>query len=113
MERELTDGAQMQPLAIGVLVSGGLVVLGVVVTLILTRRDTKAGRVTVNRWNRHGSLPLAGAGVVIGVISRGGGQSPATHDVVYAVAAALLLAALLCALVAAALASMARSSLRG
>ena len=103
----------MQPLAIGVLVSGGLVVLGVVVTLILTRRDAKPGRVTVNRWNRHGSLPLTGAGVVIGVISRGGGQSPVTHNVVYAVAAALLLAALLCALVGAAVASMARSGLRG
>ena len=103
----------MQPLAIGALVFGGLVVLGVVVTLILTRRDTKLGRVTVNRWNRHGSLPLVGAGVVIGVISRGGGQSPVTHEVVYAVAAALLLAALLCALVGAAVASLARSGLRG
>jgi hypothetical protein len=51
--------------------------------------------------------------VVIGVISRGGGQSPVTHDVVYVVAAALLLAALLCALVGAAVASMARSGLRG
>lgn len=67
----------------------------------------------LNRWNRHGSLPLAGAGIVIGVISRGGGQSPVTHDVVYAVAAALLLAALLCALVGAAVASTARSGLRG
>ena len=103
----------MQPLAIGALVSGGLVVLGVVVTLIVTRRDTKLGRVTVNRWNRHGSLPLVGAGVVIGVISRGGGQSPVTHEVVYVVAAALLLAALLCALVGAAMASLARSGLRG
>lgn len=103
----------MQPLAIGVLVSGGLVVLAVVVTLILTRRDTKAGRVTINRWNRHGSLPLAVAGVVIGVISRSAGQSQATHNVVYAVAAALLLAALLCALVGAAVASAARSGLRG
>ena len=103
----------MQPLAVVVLVSGGLVVLGVVVMLILTRRDTKPGRVTVNRWNRHGSLPLAGAGIVVGVISRGGGQSPITHDVVYAVAAALLLAALLCALVGAAVASTARSGLRG
>jgi hypothetical protein len=51
--------------------------------------------------------------VAIGVISRGGGQSPATHEVVYAVAATLLLAALLCALVGAAVATMARSSLRG
>jgi hypothetical protein len=103
----------MQPLAIGVLVSGGLVVLGVVVTLMVTRRDTKPGRVTVNRWNRHGSLPLVGAGVVIAVISRGGGQSPVTHEVVYVVAAGLLLAALLCALVGAAVASLARSGLRG
>ena len=103
----------MQPLAIVVLVSGGLVALGVVIKLILTRRETTPRRVTVNRWNRHGSLPLAGAGVVIGVISRGGGQSPVTHDVVYAVAAALLVAALLCALVGAAVASMARSGLRG
>jgi uncharacterized protein (DUF2126 family) len=103
----------MQPLAIGALVSGGLVVLGVVVTLFLTRRDAKPGRVTVNRWNRHGSLPLAGAGVVIGVISRSGGQSPVTHNVVYEVAAALLLAAVLCALVGATVASMARSGLRG
>ena len=103
----------MQPLAIGVLVSGAVVVLGVVVTLFVTRRDTKPGRVTVNRWNRHGSLPLVGAGVVIGVISRGGGQSPVTHEVVYVVAAALLLAALLCALVGAAMASLARSGLRG
>ncbi|HEV2251686.1 MAG TPA: hypothetical protein VGS06_00685 [Streptosporangiaceae bacterium] len=103
----------MQPLAVVVLVSGGLVVPGVVVMLILTRRDTKPGRVTVNRWNRHGSLPLSGAGIVIGVISHGGGQSPVTHDVVYAVAAALLLAALLCALVGAAVASTARSGLRG
>lgn len=103
----------MQPLAIGVLVSGAVVVLGVVVTLFVTRRDTKPGRVTVNRWNRHGSLPLVGAGVVIAVISRGGGQSPVTHEVVYVVAAGLLLAALLCALVGAAVASLARSGLRG
>ena len=105
--------SQMQSLAIGVLVSGGLVVLGVVVTLILTRRGIKPHRLTINHWNRHGSLPLAAAGVVIGVISRGGGQSQATHDVVYAVAAALLLAGLLCALVGAAVASAARSGLRG
>jgi len=103
----------MQPLAIGVLVSGGLVALGVVVTLILTRRGIRPHRLTINHWNRHGSLPLAAAGVVIGVLSRGGGQSQATHDVVYAVAAALLLAGLMCALVGAAVASAARSGVRG
>jgi hypothetical protein len=103
----------MQPLAIVVLVCGALMVLGVVVTLILTRRGIKPHRLTIKHWNRHGSLPLAAAGVVIGIISRDGGQSQTTHDVVYAVAAALLLAALLCAVVGAAVASAARSGLRG
>ena len=65
-----------------------------------------------NRFcTRSGTAPTPG--VVIGVISRGGGQSPVTHEVVYVVAAALLLAALLCALVGAAVASLARSGLRG
>jgi hypothetical protein len=104
---------QMQPLAIGALVSGAAIVLGVAIRLILTRRATKPHAVAVNRWNLHGSLPLAVGGVAIGVITRGGGQSPATHEVVYAVAATLLLAALLCALVGAAVATMARSGLRG
>ncbi len=103
----------MQLLAIYALVTGAVMILGVAVMLILTRHATKPRRVATNRWNRHGSFPLAAAGVVIGVISRSSGQSPATHDVVYAVAATLLLAALLCALVGAAVASMARSGLRG
>ena len=104
---------QMQPLAIYALITGAVMILGVAVTLILTRHAAEPRRAAVNRWNMHGSFPLAAAGVVIGVISRSGGQSPATHDVVYAVAATLLLAALLCALVGAARASMASSRLRG
>jgi hypothetical protein len=103
----------MQPLAIYALTIGAVMILGVAVTLILTRHAAEPRGVAINRWNRHGSFPLAAAGVVIGVISRGGGQSPATRNVVYAVAATLLLAALLCALVGAAVASMARSGLRG
>ena len=56
--------------------------------------------------------PLVAVLIVLSTLY-GGGQSQATHDVVYAVAAALLVAALLCALVGAAVASMARSGLRG
>ncbi len=101
----------MQQLAIGVLAAGAVMVIGVVVMLIRTRREAasvqRAGR---NRWNRHGSFPLAAAGVAIGVISRANGQSSATHDIVFAVAAALLLAALACALVGATVASMAARS---
>lgn len=103
----------MQPLAIYALITGAVMILGVAVTLIMTRHAAEPRRAAVNRWNMHGSFPLAAAGVVIGVISRSGGQSPATHDVVYVVAATLLLAALLCALVGAARASMASSRLRG
>jgi hypothetical protein len=100
----------MQPLAIGALASGAVMVIGVVVTLIRTRREARVQHAGRNRWNRHGSVPLAAAGVAVGVISRASGQSPATHDVVFAVAAALLLAALVCALVGATVASMAARS---
>ena len=72
----------MQPLAIYALITGAVMILGVAVTLILTRHAAEPRRAAVNRWNMHGSFPLAAAGVVIGVISRRGGQSPATHDVV-------------------------------
>ena len=92
----------MQPLAIYALITGAVMILGVAVTLILTRHAAEPRRAAVDRWNMHGSFPLAAAGVVIGVISRRGGQSPATRNVVYVVAATLLLAALLCALVGAA-----------
>ncbi len=100
----------MQPLAIGALAAGAVMVIGVVVMLIRTRRQAGVQRAGRNRWNRHGSFPLAAAGVAIGVISRASGQSSATHDVVFAVAAALLLAALVCALVGATVASMAARS---
>ena len=104
----------MQPLAIGALAVGALMVIGVVVMLIRTRREDRTHRGGMNRWNRHGSLPLAVAGVAIGALSHEAGQSSATHAVVFAVAAALLLAALVCALVGAVVASVAaRSGLRG
>ncbi|HEY6311364.1 MAG TPA: hypothetical protein VIY52_11245 [Streptosporangiaceae bacterium] len=48
---------------------------------------------------------MTAAGLALGVISRGSGQSSATHDIIYAVVTTLLLAALLCAVIGAAAAS--------
>ena len=98
----------MQSLAIGALSSGVVMVLGVVATLILTRHDMKAHRITINRWIRNGSIPLAAAGLALGVISRSSGQSVTTHDTLYGVAITMFLAALLCALIGAAGASRQR-----
>jgi len=95
----------MQPLAIAALSSGVVMILGVTVTLILTRHDMKPHRVTINRWIRSGSIPLAGGGVALGAISRASGQSLTTHDTLSAVATTLFLAALLCAVIGAAAAS--------
>jgi hypothetical protein len=88
----------MQPLAIAVLAAGAVMVIGVSVTLILTRHSTKPYPASMNRWQLHGSIPLGGAGLALGAVSRGSGQSPATHAVIFATATALLLGALLCAL---------------
>jgi hypothetical protein len=98
----------MQPLAMYALVIGVVMILGVSATLVLTRRGVGSPPSGMNRWQRHGSIPLAGAGLAIGVISRSGGQLPATHDIVSAEAITLLLAALLCALVGAAAATRQR-----
>jgi hypothetical protein len=103
----------MQPLAAAALISGAVMVLGVTATLIRTRHEMKPDRAAVNRWTLRGSIPLAGAGLVLGVISKGGGQSPATHDVVYAVATTLFLAALLLALVGAVAAHSGRGHTSG
>jgi hypothetical protein len=93
---------RMQPLAVAALISGVVMILGVTVTLIRTRHEIKSDPVAINRWTLHGSIPLAGAGLVLGVIWKGGGQSPATHDILYAVATTLFLAALLLAVAGAA-----------
>jgi hypothetical protein len=92
----------MQPLAMSAIASGVVIVIGVAVTLILSRRYIKPRPVGINRWQRHGSIPLAMAGLTLGAISRTSGQSPLTHDILYAETTTLLLAALLCALVGAA-----------
>jgi hypothetical protein len=95
----------MQPLAIAALSSGVAMIVGVTAMLILTRHDVKPRRVSINRWIRNGSIPLAAGGLALGVISRASGQSPTTHDILYAAATTLFLAALLCALIGAAAAS--------
>jgi hypothetical protein len=99
---------QMQPLAMYALASGVVMILGVSATLIWTRRHAHPSSAAVNRWQRHGTVPLAAAGLAIGVISRSSGQSPATHDVVYTEAITLLLTALLCALIGAVVATRRR-----
>jgi hypothetical protein len=103
----------MQPLAVAGLISGVVMILGVTVTLIRTRHELKSHRVAINRWTLHGSIPLAAAGLALGVISKSGGQSPVTHDVLSGVATTLFLAALLLAVVGAAAAHTGRGRSSG
>ena len=95
----------MQPLAIYVLASGVAMILGVSATLAIARRDVRHRPSAINRWHIHGSIPLAAVALAIGAISFSGGQSPATHKVIYVIGATLLLAALLCATIGATVAS--------
>lgn len=87
----------MQPLAVSALATTAVMMVGVVGTLFLTRKNRSRGLSLAGRWNRHGSVPLAGAGLVLAVISRASGQAPATRDIIYATATTLLIGALLCA----------------
>jgi hypothetical protein len=87
----------MQPLAVWALSSGIIMVIGVPVTLVLTRRAIRPHPLGAHRWQLHGSIPLGGAALVLGAVSRASGQSPATHDVIVATGGALVLGALLCA----------------
>ncbi len=105
----------MQPLAIAAVTTGAVMLIGVAVTLILARRGVlgargaRAGAARFNSWHRHGSFPLVAAGLTFGAISRiGGGQTSATHDIMFAVTTVLLLGALLCALAGAAAATRQR-----
>lgn len=91
----------MQPLAIFVIASGLVMVIGVLATLVWTRRVIRPARARISRWQRHGSIPLAAAALALGVVSRGSGQTPSTHDAIFATAGALLLGALLCTAAAA------------
>jgi hypothetical protein len=95
----------MQPLAVYALATAVVMVIGVSVTLVRTRRAVNPRPGRVNRWQLHGSIPFAAAGLALGVISRGSGQSSTTHNVLSATAVTMLLAALLCALVGAAVAT--------
>ncbi len=89
----------MQPLAIAAIALGVVMVAGVLVTLIRVRRGPMRDAAGFSSWNRHGSVPLAGAGLALGVVARiGTGQTSATHEIMFAVTTVLLLGALLCAL---------------
>ncbi len=91
----------MQPLAICAVALAVVMLAGVSVTLIMTRRG-KPRSGGINRWQRHGTIPLGVAGATLALLSRGSGQSAATHAVIAAVVTVLLVAALLCAVVGAA-----------
>ena len=50
----------MQPLAISALAATAVMIIGVISTLVLTRKDRTRGLIPAGRWHRHGSVPLAG-----------------------------------------------------
>jgi len=90
----------MQALAIVAIAAGVVMLAGVSVTLVRERR--RAGHGSAGRWNRHGSVPLAAAGLALGAIARAGsGQTSVTHVVMFTVTTVLLGGALLCAVAAA------------
>jgi hypothetical protein len=66
-----------------------------------TRRDVKPRPAGLSRWDLHGSIPLAAAGLADGAIAHSSGQSAASHEILYVVSVTLLAAALLCATVGA------------
>jgi FtsH-binding integral membrane protein len=90
----------VQPLTVYAIASAAVMVLGVSAVLLRTRRDAKPRPAGLSRWNRHGSIPLAAAGLAEGAIARSG-QSAASHEILNVVSVTLLAAALLCATVAA------------
>ncbi len=51
----------MQPLAISALATTAVMIIGVISTLFLTRKNRTRGLIPADRWHRHGSVPLAGA----------------------------------------------------
>src|SRR5580658_4335432 len=94
----------MQALAIVAIAAGAVMLAGVSVTLVRERRRAAHG--SAGYWNRHGSVPLAAAGLALGAIARtGSGQTSVTHVVMFTVTTVLLGGALLCALAAAAAAA--------
>lgn len=102
----------MQPLAILAIALGVVMITGASATLVMTRHRAEVPGAGVNRWQRHGTIPLAAAGLALGAVSRVNGPSPATHSIVFAVGLALLLGGLVCALIGAARASLAHRGVR-
>jgi hypothetical protein len=92
---------QMQPLTVCAIASAVVMVLGVSALLLRPRRDAKSRPTGLRRWNLHGSIPMAAAGLAEGAIARSSGQSATSHEILYVVSVTLLAAALLCATVGA------------
>jgi hypothetical protein len=88
----------MPPIVIAVVALGVAMAMGIPATLAIARRSGRSVQAAVRRWHLQGSVPLAAAGLVLGVVSRQAGQSPVTYDVTYVVAGTLLFAAFLLAL---------------
>ena len=98
----------MPPIVIAVVAVGVAMAMGVPATLAIARRSGRRGQAAVRRWHLQGSVALAAAGLVLGVVSRQAGQSPVTYNVMYVVAGALLFAAFLLALAGASAATRSR-----
>jgi hypothetical protein len=88
----------MQALAVFAVALVVIMFAGVSATLIWARHRTQPLPGGLNRWQLHGCIPLGLGGLVLGVVSRGSGQAPGTHQVLFFSAGALLLGGLLCAL---------------
>jgi len=98
----------MPPIVIAVVALGVAMAMGIPATLAIARRSGRPGLARVRRWHLRGSVPLAAAGLVLGVISRQAGQTPVTHNVMYVVTSALLFGAFLLALAGASAATRPR-----
>jgi hypothetical protein len=98
----------MPPIVIAVVALGVAMAMGIPATLAIARRSGRPGQARVRRWHLRGSVPLAAAGLVLGVISRQAGQTPVTHNVMYVVTSALLFGAFLLALAGASAATRSR-----
>jgi len=72
-------------------------ILGTATTLFLIRKNGTRRPFANRPLAPARQRPLAGAGLVLAVLSRARGPAPATRDIVSVNAALLLIAALLCA----------------
>ena len=98
----------MPPIVIAVVALGVAMAMGIPAALAIARRSGRLGQARLRRWHLQGSVPLAAAGLVLGVISRQAGQTPVTYHVMYVVTGTLLFGAFLLALAGASAATRQR-----